>query len=288
MPQNNGLKQTVESNLSMVEDSSPKTTRVPDSLRREEPQAQTTAETLRYKLDAFPDRIDVRDWLYQPTLQPLPEQVVNCHLIPKILDQGSEGACTGFALAAVINYQLAVRELVSIENQERLVSPRMLYEMARHYDEWPGEQYEGSSARGTVKGWLAHGVATQGSWPDDLYGTHHLSHELAEEAQRTPGGAYYRVMHRNIRDMHAAIHETGILYATIMIHNGWDKPGPETKQVKVPSGNSASYLELPIINRTGRADSGHAVAIVGYTFDGFIIQNSWGKNWGNRGFALLP
>ena len=34
----------------------------------------------------------------------------------------------------------------------------MLYEMARKYDEWPGEHYEGSSARGGMKGWMAHGV----------------------------------------------------------------------------------------------------------------------------------
>jgi C1A family cysteine protease len=47
-------------------------------------------------------------------------------------------------------------------------------------------------------------------------------------------------------------------------------------------------VDLPIISRKGRADSGHAIAIVGYTRDGFIIQNSWGDNWGKGGFALLP
>src|SRR5262249_28015128 len=38
----------------------------------------------------------------------------------------------------------------------------------------------------------------------------------------------------------------------------------------------------------GPAITGHAVAIVGYTEKGFIIQNSWGEEWGQRGFALLP
>ena len=45
---------------------------------------------------------------------------------------------------------------------------------------------------------------------------------------------------------------------------------------------------LPIITRKGRADGGHAVAIVGYAEQGFIIQNSWGPGWGAGGFALLP
>ena len=47
-------------------------------------------------------------------------------------------------------------------------------------------------------------------------------------------------------------------------------------------------LQLPIIQRRGRADGGHAVALVGYTRQGFVVQNSWGKRWGYNGFALLP
>ncbi len=39
---------------------------------------------------------------------------------------------------------------------------------------------------------------------------------------------------------------------------------------------------------TYRADTvggGHAVALVGYTADRFIIRNSWGERWGDDGFA---
>lgn len=34
-------------------------------------------------------------------------------------------------------------------------------------------------------------------------------------------------------------------------------------------------------------NGGHAIAIVGYDKKGFIIRNSWGKNYGNRGYATL-
>jgi hypothetical protein len=174
--------------------------------------------------DAQPDRIDIRDWFYTPTLAPLPDELINCGRVPAILDQGSEGACTGFALAAVINFHLAERKL------ERLVSPQMLYTMARRYDEWPGEDYEGSSARGAMKGWVAHGVCEHDSWT--TLSARALTQKLAKEAARTPGGAYYRVSHRNIRDLHAALAETGILYMTLMVHSGWDKPGPRTRSIQ--------------------------------------------------------
>ena len=32
---------------------------------------------------------------------------------------------------------------------------------------------------------------------------------------------------------------------------------------------------------------GHAISIVGYTKKGFIIRNSWGKSWGQNGYAIL-
>ena len=236
----------------------------------------------RHKFDAFPDRIDIRDWTYEPHLRPLPDLIVNCDSVPDILDQGTEGACTGFALAAVINYLLAAR------NIRRQVSARMLYEMARRYDEWPGESYEGSSARGAMKGWLAHGVCPWEKWPAERHGTQHLSPEVAELATWTPGGAYYRVTHRNIRDMHAALAEVGILYVTLMVHEGWFQPSGKPAEVSYVENGNLHTRSFPLIERKGQASDGHAVAIVGYTREGFIVQNSWGPGWGKDGFALLP
>ncbi len=237
------------------------------------------------RLDAMPDRVDARDWFYQPRLTPLPQVLVNCDRVPDILDQGREGACTGFALAAVVNFLLRGRW------ENNAVSPRMLYEMARRYDEWPGERYDGSSARGAMKGWVRHGVCLRETWPDDAHGPQHLTPEVSEQARAFPGGAFYRVMQREIRDMHAALAEVGILYVTLMVHDGWTEPGPRMAEVEYSEGGQVRRRRLPVITRPSpdsRADGGHAVALVGYTDEGFIVQNSWGPEWGAEGFALLP
>ena len=40
-------------------------------------------------------------------------------------------------------------------------------------------------------------------------------------AARRPLGAYYRVNHRDLVAMHAAMTETGILYVSSNVHDGW-------------------------------------------------------------------
>ncbi|MES2894064.1 MAG: C1 family peptidase [Bacteroidota bacterium] len=272
-----------------LESTSPKTTQPPANSQRPKQANKSTAEKIRKTLDAFPDKIDVRDWFYHPNLRPLPEQVINFDCIPMVLDQGEEGACTGFALAAVINYHLVRNERCTRQSIDKeCVSPRMLYEMARRYDEWPGEEYVGSSARGSMKGWTAHGVVKRWQWDDAMTGPTHLDEERARAALEVPAGAYYRVMHRNIRDMHAAISEAGILFATLMVHEGWVNPQKKGKMYEYVAAGKKKKIQLPIIERKDRADGGHAIAIVGYTREGFIIQNSWGTDWGYKGFAVLP
>jgi len=276
--------------------SSPKTTRPPADSRRpaaeeiENPDEQPAGRSRTF--DAVPDRVDVRDWFYQPSLRSLPDVLVNCDLVrDEVLDQGRQGACTGYALAAVINCLLRQRGI------ERSVSPKMLYDMARRYDEWPGESYSGSSARGAMKGWIRHGVATAKRWPaskktDLSYLQAVIDPEtgrtVANEALETPGGAFYRVSHREVRHMHAALAELGVLYCTVMVHDGWEKPAGSPVEVHYTWRENNRTLSFPVIERKGRATEGHAVAILGYTATGFIILNSWGASWGAGGFALLP
>lgn len=38
----------------------------------------------------------------------------------------------------------------------------------------------------------------------------------------------------------------------------------------------------------GQFLGGHAIAIVGWNEDGFIIRNSWGSSYGDKGYAILP
>lgn len=60
------------------------------------------------------------------------------------LDQGSEGACTGFGAEHVL--ALSPRRMSTTNELAREV-----YFEARRQDEWEGESYEGSSVNGAMK-----------------------------------------------------------------------------------------------------------------------------------------
>lgn len=246
-------------------------------------------------LDARPDRLDLRDRAYLPGVSSLPPEHPPHddvqRLLPEylkhdlVLNQGSEGACTGFGLAGVVNYLSWMRTRESV-----VVSPRMLYHLARFYDEWPGEDYSGSSCRGALKGWHKHGVCARRLWPytvDARGGALPYEPPLpgwAEDAVERPLGTYYRVDRHSVTDMQAALVEIGALYVSADVHAGWSlKPLPK----KLATKPFADYRELPVIEYRATPEGGHAFALVGYTRHGFVVQNSWGPTWGRLGFAIL-
>jgi len=210
--------------------------------------------------NATPDMPDIRDRIYEPALIKLLSEISPPEDL-HILDQGYEGACTGFAIAAVIN------RLLQTSGRDLRVSPRMLYEMAKRSDEWPGEEYDGSSLRGAIRGWKNMGVCSQGLWPYLANSKGELTIERAKDARSNTIGAYYR-LRPVISDFHAALNETQILAVSAKVHRGWNNP------------------QNGIIRHNKNIDGGHAFAIVGYNKDGFWVQNSWGTQWGKRGLAL--
>ena len=97
-----------------------------------------------YSLDVFADVTDFRDYIYQPPLIKIRNRLKPNRRHLGVLDQGEDGACAGFALAAAIN------NLNRQRGKKYRVSPTMLYQMARNFDEWPGNYYTGSSCRGAI------------------------------------------------------------------------------------------------------------------------------------------
>ena len=247
-------------------------------------------------LDARPDRLDLRDREFLPPVCSLPARFPTALTLAKylssyvksglVLDQGKEGACTGYGLAAVVNYLLWTRALGEQKTRGfRSISPHMLYDLAQFYDEWPGEDYEGSSCRGAMKGWHKHGVCEGSLWQNSVRGNASKSARpaahWAHDAATRPVGVYYRVNHKSVVDMQAAILGMGAIYVSADVHRGWDLPARRARKI--------AHTTLPVIEFSANTtiSGSHAFALVGYNEQGFVVQNSWGTRWGVSGFAML-
>jgi hypothetical protein len=234
------------------------------------------------KRNVVPDKIDLRDRPYMPAVAKIPDITLEPKDRVPVLDQGSTNACTGFALASVVYHLQRSAKRKAAEWQ---VSPFMLYSMARRYDEFPGapEADTGSSLRGAMKGWYKHGACS-----DRLWKTLKMPKAQPSKAEgdwwldgvRRPLGAYYRVDSRSVADMHVALNEIGVLYASAICHAGWDEG------FSVSSPSKGGYWTIPP-RKASPSDGGHAFAIVGYNREGFLIQNSWGEDWASAGCAVL-
>lgn len=237
------------------------------------------------------DADDLRDRLFLPAaislpdVHPTPEQVGTYlgrySAAGLILDQGMEGACTGFGLACVVNY-LRWRKAGTPDRDFESVSPRMLYTLARRHDEYEGEHYEGSSCRGAIKAWFHNGVCLESDWPYEPEQANPPRYGYARRAAQTTLGVYYRVDTTSITDLQAAIHQHGAVFVSAYTHEGWFEV-PKRRMPKV-------HADLPAIafdSQPVQGGGGHAFAIVGFDDRGFIVQNSWGKDWGSGGFAVL-
>jgi C1A family cysteine protease len=214
------------------------------------------------------DPHDDRDWGFRAAADdiPLPRRVDNRKYVSPIRDQGNEGSCVGFAVAKTVETVLGK----SIEGQYHNMSERWAYEKAKTHDEWPGNNYEGSSVRGGLKAAHKLGICLEEFW-------RYMPNKKGEPKPRASVNAaehkvasYVRV--KGIDNIKRAIFENTIVVGAAQVHEGWFKL---RRNGVIPLHRKFEIL------------GGHAFALVGYGGRGFWVANSWGNRWGKNGFGVL-
>lgn len=224
------------------------------------------------KCDVPPDTLDERDAAYATRLSTAPRQ---CSIaafrkakVP-VLDQGKNRVSAAFAAATAANYLLRSR---GVSSDQHSVSPWMIHELARRFDDVRGRHSAQVGLRSVLKAWRAFGVCELSLWPGpSKVRMPTVTERQALDAAENRLSAYFRVDCRDIAAMQSALSEVGVLVASANIHGGWLQP----------SAKSGS------IERGGAPIGGHAFVIIGYDSRGVWIQNSWGKSWGRDGCAHI-
>lgn len=106
-------------------------------------------------------------------------------------------------------------------------------------------------------------------------------YSLFNKAGGTSEGISYKDIFKYLRKQ-GLIQEYALIHSEIPLKTAITINGPCLGVLMVRDSNRPDFWE-------GKNSIGlHGVAIIGWDDKGFIIQNSWGDNWGNRGLTTLP
>ena len=192
----------------------------------------------------------------------------------QIGDQGATGSCVGWATAdGVLRWHFVKGGLLG---KDEPLSPRFIWMAAKETDEYTNQpttfiETDGTSPKAALDIARQFGAVKDNVLPfksgqlyqDDVKTFYALSAQLKI--------ASYFNLGTNLVDWRLWLAEHGPILTRLDVDATWDNG-------KVTNGNLDIYQ--PETTR-----GGHAVTLVGYTPDRFIVRNSWGTAWGDKGFG---
>lgn len=226
-----------------------------------------------FKYGWLPDLPDVRDVIFRAGKPlDLPKEFTLENL-PPVFNQSSLGSCTANAVA---NAHLYCQ--MKQPGGETITPSRLfIYYNARKVRGW--EKIDsGSAIRDAVKQVNKLGTCSEEEWP-----------YIIERFNKKPGRdcyvkgkeyqalSYYRVP-QILNEMKECLVLGFPIVLGITLYSSFESEYVyKTGDVLLPT-----YEDVPL--------GGHAVLCVGYKDEGekFIMMNSWGTDWGNKGFFTIP
>jgi C1A family cysteine protease len=195
-----------------------------------------------------------------------------------IEDQEDTGSCVGWATAeGVVRYHMVKAGKLG---QKVPLSPRFVWMGSKETDEYTDRpetfiEGAGTSLKAAMDIVRKYGIVPMSMLP------FHISTKMftgddstffATAAQRKISS--YFNMRRNLDQWKSWLASKGPILAALSVDRSWDGATANGGNVDVFVPNTAR--------------GGHAIAIVGYLSSGrFIVRNSWGTGWGDKGFAYV-
>lgn len=208
----------------------------------------------------------------------LPTQVDLRQWASPIDNQGDLGACTGFSIKAA-------RELMSIRDGKPAyvpLSPLFLYYYERK-QEGTIDEDAGAQITTGMEVLQKLGVAPEALWSyDDRNDENPVTKEKFQQAPS--GQAYSAARAFKVGEYKPLDTLRDIRYE--LAHRNPVVIGIEVYQAFYDTQTGV----LPIPNPQEQSQGGHAVLVVGYddVKKRLIVKNSWGSDWGDRGYFYMP
>lgn len=212
---------------------------------------------------------DPRDWNVSTTVKE-----VSIKSLPKTFDyrkdllpvrnQGRQGSCFAFSIAAMKQWQ----EFKEHGLQEYF-SPQFFYDnRSNAYDNNPDND-EGMTSRDAMKLLKTIGICFEADYPYNYAKKtrDEIPPEIYEKAKNFTIRSYARIY--SIDDLKKSLFINGPCIITVPVYS-------YTHQMWKPQHKGQSH------------NGGHAMCVVGYNKEGFILRNSWGRSWNEDGHCIFP
>jgi len=217
------------------------------------------------------DKIDTRDHPYQLTNKAQASVVDLRQYCSLIENQGNLGSCTGNAIAG------AIELLHKRQNRTLDISRLFIYYYERlfigtvNYD-------SGAYIRDGIKACYTYGAPTENLWPYNIskFRTVPTKTALIDAAKRKVTSYQRAADFNQVIDAITSGYPVTIGFS---VYSSFDSPAVA----------KTGIMPYPNVNKE-RLLGGHAVLLVGYNKDNntFIARNSWGTNWGDKGYFYMP
>jgi hypothetical protein len=192
----------------------------------------------------------------------------------KVNDQGETGSCVGWATAdSVLRWTFVKAGKVK---PNELVSPRFIWMAAKETDEFNSQpttfiEDDGTSPKAALDIARKFGAVLDKILP---FSTGQLFPDPAKTfyaiAAKLKIASYFN-LGTNLGNWRTWLATKGPILTRLEVDATWDNATATKGQLEIYQPQTAR--------------GGHAVSLVGYTTNGFIVRNSWGESWGDNGFA---
>jgi hypothetical protein len=249
--------------------------------------ARTRPKRVKRILNVEPSRDTERDWRYEHAAEAgllaarrpsIPASKDLREAWWRIGDQGSTGSCVGWATAdSVLRWQFV--KAGRLEKNERF-APRFIWMASKETDQFRNRpttfiESAGTTLKGALDVARNYGAvreATLAFESGKLFPGEEQT--FYARAARNKISAYFNLSLKrpsDIDEWRRWLAMEGPIVTRLDVDRTWDDASQN-------GGNLDAY-------RPETAHGGHAVALVGYTPDRFIVRNSWGRGWGDSGFG---
>lgn len=224
----------------------------------------------------IPDLPDYRDLRLQVSAPiNLPPSIDLRAQMPAIYDQGNLGSCTANAIGAAIQFE---RMRQKIKGADKEVPSRLFIYYNERVIEHTVREDAGAMIRDGVKSVNKLGVCDESLWPYVEGRFTKKPPTTAFKAALQDKVTKYARVNQNARDMKVCLSH-GLPF--VMGFTCYD--AFESDKVA-----KTGVLNMPASGE--KVVGGHAILVVGYddASNRFIVRNSWGTSWGQKGYFTVP